>query len=108
MLVNLLANAVDAAPNGSEIVLTITKEDSQIFVAVHDDGPGMDEATKKQAFDPFFTTRREKGGTGMGLSLCHTIIAEHGGLISISESNLKKGSKVMFRIPLDSGPMDKS
>ena len=99
VVVNLLANAVDAAPIGSEIELTIKLEDQHIIVAVHDDGSGMDEETKKQAFDPFFTTRREWGGTGMGLSMCHTIIAEHGGLISITDSSLKKGANVNFRIP---------
>ena len=106
VVVNLLSNAIDASPPSSEILVKIRKLSDAIEIAVHDDGSGMDDSTKKIAFDPFFTSKRESGGTGLGLSMCHTIVSNHGGEIEIRNSNIKQGAEVRFRIPTN--PIDQA
>ena len=100
VIVNLLSNAIDASPSSSEIQVHIRKLRDTIEVSVHDDGSGMDDSVKKMAFDPFFTSKRESGGTGLGLSMCHTIVSNHGGTIEICNSDIKQGAEVRFRIPI--------
>ncbi len=101
VLINLFSNAIEAAPEESEVLLKIADvaENKELQISVHDAGPGMDDTTKKRAFDPFFTCRRDSGGTGLGLSMCHSIVARHGGQIKIGESEEKGGAKVQFTIP---------
>ena len=94
------SNAIDASPSSSEIQVHIKRLRDSIEVSVHDDGSGMDDSMKKMAFDPFFTSKRESGGTGLGLSMCHTIVSNHGGTIEIRNSNIKQGAVVRFRIPI--------
>ena len=55
----------------------------RILVRVRDDGPGMSEELQSRIFEPFFTTRDVGDGLGMGLSICYTIIENHGGLIKV-------------------------
>lgn len=100
VVVNLLSNAIDASPPSSEIKIQIKKLFDAVEISVHDDGGGMDDSVKKVAFDPFFTSKRESGGTGLGLSMCHTIVSNHGGTIEIRNSTIKQGAEVRFRIPV--------
>ena len=100
VIVNLLSNAIDASPASSEIQIQIRELKEEIEISVHDDGSGMDDSMKNVAFDPFFTSKRESGGTGLGLSMCHTIVSNHGGTIEICDSNIKQGAEVRFRIPI--------
>jgi len=101
VVVNLLSNAIDASPVSSEIQLRISNRYDAVEISVHDDGAGMDELVKQVAFDPFYTSKRESGGTGLGLSMCHTIISNHGGTIEIRNSNIKQGAEVRFQIPVE-------
>jgi len=64
-----------------------------------DDGPGMSQAVKAKVFQPFFTTKDPGDGTGLGLSLSHSIILEHGGSIEV-ESQPGAGANFIVELPL--------
>jgi two-component system NtrC family sensor kinase len=78
-LVNLLLNAGYVTPNGGEIRIRIRRRDGFVGVAVEDDGPGIPEEIRDRVVDPFFSTKPEGQGTGLGLSVTRTIIDQHGG-----------------------------
>ncbi len=70
-----------------------------IRAVVSDDGCGMTDGVKRHAFDPFYTTRQNTGGTGLGLSMSQRIVAEHGGSISI-QSQSGEGTTITLEFPL--------
>jgi two-component system, OmpR family, sensor kinase len=63
---------------------------------VHDDGPGISPGNRDRVFDPFFTTRREQGGTGMGLAIVSALLQAHGGSIMLEQSDA--GARFMVRL----------
>lgn len=73
-------------------------EQEVIEIQVRDNGPGIPAATLARVFDPFFTTRAQ--GSGLGLSICQTIVREHGGVISI-ESTVGQGTSVTIDLPVE-------
>lgn len=102
VVVNLLANAVDASPDGSHIDIFTRTESGRLIVSVVDYGAGMTPQEEKSAFDPFFTSKRESGGTGLGLSMSHRIIANHDGEIWVEKTAPGEGSTFSFWLPLAS------
>lgn len=88
VLINLIQNSLDAMgikeyPEGVSPSLHLWTVESDGMVALHvrDNGPGIPESISNNIFDPFFTTKDVGAGMGLGLSICHQIIAEHGGRI---------------------------
>ena len=80
-LANLVLNALQASASGNAVEIRARREGGQLTIEVEDWGTGMDEATRRLIFNPFFTTR--DSGTGLGLSIAHRIIEEHGGAIDV-------------------------
>ena len=76
---NLLDNAVDAAPQKGHITVKTWAEDGDVCVAVIDDGAGIPEENRPHIFEPFFTSKAEGVGTGLGLSIAHKIVTAHFG-----------------------------
>ncbi len=100
-LVNLLMNAFQAlAPKGGTITLSCGIIDGEIQLIVRDDGPGIREEDLPKIFEPFFSTRRS--GSGLGLSICQRMAAEHGGRVTVERP---KTGGVAFAIvlPIDGG-----
>lgn len=99
---NLVTNAMHACASGGRIELTCGECEvggqRRAYVRVKDDGHGMDSATQQRIFEPFFTTKEVGQGTGLGLSVAHGIIAEHGGVIHV-ESEPARGSSFSILLP---------
>jgi len=94
-LLNICVNAIHAMPDGGTLVISTELSEGYLTVTVEDTGCGIPEAIKDKIFDPFVTSKAD--GVGIGLSLCHKIVAAHGGKIS-AYSNAGSGSK--FEITL--------
>lgn len=87
VLMNLITNAVQAlseVTGEKKIGLDSSLAMDRIVIRVSDSGPGIPPALREKVFDPFFTGRRE--GSGIGLSLCHRIVSDHGGKLTVSQS----------------------
>ena len=97
VFVNLLRNALEAGGKGVKLEVRADVADDRLRVTVSDNGPGIPRDHLPRVFDPFFTTRRERGGTGLGLSLAHAIIVDHDGQISV---NSRPGGGTTFTIDL--------
>jgi signal transduction histidine kinase len=96
---NLLANALDALPEGGTILLRVRKRGSHVQLLVADNGQGMAPDHLARLFEPFFTTKQDRG-TGLGLALSKKIIERHTGTISARSSHLPRRNGTTFRIKL--------
>ena len=101
VVLNLILNAVEAMSSVEEGAreLSISTEQGQtsdILVAVQDSGPGIDPEHLERVFAPFYTTKTS--GIGMGLSICRSIIAAHGGRLW-AEANRPRGTIFQFTLP---------
>jgi len=97
-VVNLVRNAIEAGSREIHVRLDTEPERSLALIEVTDDGPGIPEAERVRIFEPFYTTRREQGGTGLGLSVVHGIASEHHGHLKIDASE-SGGLAVRLEIP---------
>lgn len=100
VLMNVVANAVDAIAGDGIISIRTTRTEQMFEIAVADTGAGIAPEYLERIFDPFFTTKPVGQGTGLGLSISYGIIAQHGGRIEVS-SVPGKGTDVRILVPLD-------
>jgi len=101
VILNLINNAVEAMKNlrgEKRIELSSWSNENWICLGVADSGPGVPPPLQKRIFDPFFTTKSE--GVGIGLSLCHRIVADHGGAISVHTGKWG-GAEFRVQIPIE-------
>jgi PAS domain S-box-containing protein len=100
VVLNLIRNAVeamDSVETGARELLISTEQDrTGVLVAVRDSGPGVDAEQLERVFESFYTTKPE--GTGMGLSICRSIIGAHGGRLWAG-ANEPRGAVFQFRLP---------
>jgi len=95
---NILTNAFQALKPGGSVRVAAHEDDKSVVIEVEDDGEGISEENLKNIFDPYFTTKRQRGGSGLGLPICYNIIREHGGQIEVS-SRVNQGSVFRIRVP---------
>lgn len=95
-LLNLVANAIEATPEGGEVCVEMQEAGERVEIAIRDTGRGMSEETLRKIGTPFFTTRDE--GTGLGVVLARSVIAQHGGSLRY-ESEPGKGTRVEVLLP---------
>jgi signal transduction histidine kinase len=103
VLTNLLLNAaVHAFPDGSPGEIAITARPvgaGDVEIVVADNGVGMSEDVQRRAFDPFFTTRRNEGGTGLGLHIIYNLVTRSLGGRLMLESTPGRGSTFRIALP---------
>lgn len=103
-LINLIFNACDAMPDGGKITFRSYLNQNLIVVEVSDTGHGMNEETKQHCFEPFYSTKGDKG-SGLGLSMVYGIIERHKGKIEV-ESEIDKGTLIRIVLEADPGSLD--
>jgi len=106
VFLNLIVNAeteMDLAHGKGRLSIKTEKIDDTIRISFKDDGAGISKENMDKIFNPFFTTREVGQGTGLGLSMCHGIIAEHNGRI-YAESKSGKGATFVVELPIVTRP----
>ena len=102
VFLNLLVNAAHAieagAPARNRITVRAWAEKDQVFAEVADTGRGIAPENLERIFEPFFTTKTSGFGSGLGLTMCKTLVGEFGGDLRV-ESELGKGSRFVVRLP---------
>lgn len=99
-LINLLRNAIQAAPGGQVRLGWQAVIPGWLTFTVEDDGPGIDETDQRRLLEPFYTTRI--GGIGLGLAVVNAVVSEHGGRIEVGRSELG-GARFALHLPLERG-----
>ena len=103
VLINLVDNAIKYTPAGSHITLSAAAQGENAVIRVSDDGPGIPDEAKEKVFEMFSTGENRisdsRRSLGLGLALCRTIIAAHGGTITLSD-NKPHGCIFTFTLPL--------
>jgi two-component system, NtrC family, sensor kinase len=99
VIFNLLRNAVQASPAGSPVEVTgeVAPDHGSYIVSIADRGPGVRDEDKPRIFEPFFS--KQVGGSGLGLAVCHGIVAAHGGRITV-ENRSGPGAVLRVSLPL--------
>ncbi|MGE5102693.1 MAG: two-component system sensor histidine kinase NtrB, partial [Deltaproteobacteria bacterium] len=111
VVLNLVNNAeqalrpradADHGPVVANVTIRTRYENQQAILEVEDNGPGIPEGVRAHIWDPFWTTKSEGGGTGLGLTVVHGIVADHGGTIAL-ETAPGSGARFVVRLPVISG-----
>ncbi|MBW3581805.1 MAG: MEDS domain-containing protein [Euryarchaeota archaeon] len=103
VVVNLVANAVEATPKGGRVRVSTRHDDGRARLVVEDEGEGVRPEDRGRIYDPFFT--RKRSGTGLGLFLVSRIVARHGGRIDLS-SDVTSGTCFIVSLPVGlEGPL---
>jgi two-component system, cell cycle sensor histidine kinase and response regulator CckA len=98
VLVNMIRNAVEAGRGGVVIVVRTMRTEGGVRVEVSDTGCGMDEEQLAHVFDPLYTTRRQAGGSGLGMSIAQGIVRAHTGRMEV-RSRPGAGTTVIVELP---------
>ncbi len=97
LVVNFLKNAVEATPNGGEVLIKTSASSDQVFLEIRDGGDGIAEKHLEKIFEPFWTTKESHAG--IGLTINQGIAQRHGGEIFV-ESVPGKGTRILAQFPL--------
>jgi signal transduction histidine kinase len=102
VIMNLLVNALEATtPLSGQVHVAIVRGEHSLELSVSDNGRGMSSETRLQVFEPFFTHKRsDRPGTGLGLSVAHAIVSDHGGTIEAHSDGIAMGSRFVVRLPI--------
>ena len=107
VILNLLNNAEQAlrprvdghrSTSPGRILIRTRHEEPNIIIEVEDNGPGVPDDMRADIWDPFWTSKEEGEGTGLGLTVVHTIVVDHGGSVSLERGSLG-GARFVVRLP---------
>nr|WP_301340487.1 hybrid sensor histidine kinase/response regulator [Corallococcus exercitus] len=96
VLLNLALNALEATPPGGQVRFSASAHGGDVALCVDDSGPGVPEDVRGRLFEPFFTTKAS--GSGLGLSIVHAIVTQHGGTLQVEDGPLG-GARFTVRVP---------
>jgi signal transduction histidine kinase len=102
VFLNIIINAeyfMKKTPGGGELIIKTERAGDKIIASIKDNGPGISPENINKIFDPFFSTKEVGAGTGLGLSLSHGIIREHGGRI-FAMSKPGEGATFVIELPV--------
>ncbi|HET6582716.1 MAG TPA: ATP-binding protein, partial [Nannocystaceae bacterium] len=91
---NLVRNALDAAPRGGHVWVSIERDGAGARLSVRDDGPGILPEHVQRIYEPFFTTK--EGGTGLGMAIVHSLVELHGGTVEVRSEG---GTEFVIALP---------
>ena len=100
-MVNLVMNAIQALPDetrGIEVSTRVDRETGRVEVRVRDEGVGMSPEVMKHIAEPFFSTKLDAGGLGLGLSISASIVRDHHGTLDF-QSEVGKGTTARLSFP---------
>jgi signal transduction histidine kinase len=101
VFVNLCVNALQFSPPGGTVRISSRLQGVALEFAVEDQGPGVPLDMRKKILEPFFTTRSDVGGTGLGLALVHEILRRCGGELIVGDRrDNERGARFVARIPI--------
>jgi PAS domain S-box-containing protein len=103
VIYNLIVNALQALPDRTKGVFVFTRRDptdGSVILEVRDEGVGMSSEVLRQSTSPFFTTKQDSGGMGLGLSIVHSMIKNHHGSLDF-ESRSGEGTVAIVRLPAE-------
>lgn len=92
---NLVRNAIEAIAAGGHVIVEVSGDGEHVYLVVEDDGPGIPEAIQRRIYEPFFSTK--ESGTGLGMSIVHSMVALHGGTITLASS--PRGTRFDVALP---------
>jgi two-component system NtrC family sensor kinase len=104
LVLALSMNAIEAMTDGGELKIRAARDgEDTIVLTIEDSGAGIDEAELPHVFEPFYTTKPEGKGVGLGLAVVYGIARRHGGTVSVW-SQVGEGTRFVVRLPLDPPP----
>jgi signal transduction histidine kinase len=100
VVLNLVVNALDSMDDGGKLTIHLGQRDGMAELTFTDTGCGMTQEVLENIFEPFFTRSRTGKGTGLGLTISHRIINQHGGEIEAASPGPNRGSTFTVRLPV--------
>jgi signal transduction histidine kinase len=100
VILNLVVNALESMDDGGKLVIRLTQKDGHAELRFVDSGCGMNREVLENIFEPFFTRSRTGKGTGLGLTISHLVVTQHGGEIEARSEGPGLGSTFVVRLPL--------
>jgi len=97
VVLNLILNACEYQDQGGQVDVVLDRVEAKARLRVSDRGPGIPEEALPRIFEPFFSTR---GSTGLGLSLCHSIVSDHAGQVTAANRADGRGAVFTVEIPI--------
>lgn len=97
-LVNVLLNACHATPAGKRVSLDVRASDRRVLFVVEDEGAGIPDSVAQRAVEPFFSTKREQGGSGLGLTIAREIVKHHGGELELGRREGGRGTRATIAV----------
>src|SRR5690606_15998258 len=97
-LMSLLINAIEAMPHGGKITISVKHELNKILLRIADEGTGISEKDLPHIFEPFYSTKEQSKGTGLGLAVVYGIITHHNGQVEVEKTS-PEGTTFKLTLP---------